>query len=422
MPTVASVGPPLGILYLARELEAFGHEVIVRDLNRQFIEPALLDDIRCGRVGMIGFSMLSYARKQPYELIRKFKRLNSNVRIVIGGIHATTLPMFLVNNLPIDAAAIGEGEQTIVELAEVWLRGNGRLCDVQSIATPQHGMHKPGALIKNLDHLRPSYMHSSIDWYQARMAQDRPDYVINGIRLGDTSFFSMITSRGCIGRCSFCNAFDHWGRKVRFRSAQDVVDEIEFLYRHFGVNMFVFYDDSFGLKKKLVLEMCDEIVKRNIKILWYTSARVDSVDEEMLAAMKKAGCFSIAYGVESGSPTILRNMNKNITPEQIKRAVRLTKDAGIKSYMLLMVGNLGETDKTIKETAALIKESDPDLTSLVGHVMVFPGTAYSEIMTRRGDLTDDYWLTPENAAPVFYDNFTDADLARWVDMVDTKMW
>jgi len=411
-------GQPMGLLYMANALELFGYDVIIRDLNRQSIDPILVNEICNGTVSMVGISMLSYVRKEPYNLIKLIKKWNSSVKIVIGGIHATTLSTLLVNNFPIDAAVIGEGELTIVQLANLWINGYGNLKDIPGIATSEYGIHSPAILIKNLDSLKPAYHHTRIDWFHARMAKDRPDCVIDGIKFRDTSFFNISMSRGCIGRCKFCNAFNHWGCKVRFRSAKNIVDEIEFLYKNFGVNLIVFHDDSFALKRKLALEVCYEIVKRDLKILWYTAARVDSVDMELLTAMRRAGCFSIAYGVESGSEIILRNINKSTTKDQIRCAIKLTKDSGIKAYMLLMIGNLGETDETIIETSDLIRETKPNIVSCVGRVMVFPGTEYSNILKQRGELTDEYWLRAENCAPTMYDNFDDHDINRWASMIE----
>ena len=419
IPEMPDAGQPMGLLYMAGALESFGYDVIIRDLNRQPIEPALVNEIRSGVISMVGISMLSYVRKEPYELIGLIKEWNSSTKIVIGGVHATTLSTLLVNNFPIDAAVVGEGESTIVQLADLWINGRGNLKDIPGIATFKYGLNSPAVLIKDLDSLKPAYHHTRVDWFGARMAKDRPGCVIDGIRLGDTSFFNISMSRGCIGRCKFCNAFEHWGCKVRFRSVKNIVDEIEFLYKNFGVNLIVFHDDSFALKRKLALEVCHEIVRRDLKILWYTAARVDSIDEELLIAMRRAGCFSIAYGVESGSEIILRNINKSTTKDQIRRAIKLTKDAGIKAYMLLMIGNLGETDKTIIETANLVRETKPDIVSWVGRVMVFPGTEYSNILKHRGELTDEYWLRAENCAPTLYDNFDDHDINRWAGMIET---
>jgi radical SAM superfamily enzyme YgiQ (UPF0313 family) len=407
---------PLGILYLASYLRKYNYNVVIRDLNREEMDDSILDDLKSGKISIVGISMLSYARKSPYQIIDMVHDINPDVKIVVGGIHASSIPLLLVNNFPIDAAVIGEGEVTMKELADLWIHGSGQLEHINGIATRQFGIHKSRALIKNLDDI-PFPDHSKVDYFQAVMARNNPDTVINNIRFGDTKFFNMIISRGCMGKCSFCNAHNHWGNKVRFRSASNVVDEMEHLYVHHNVTMFGFNDDSFGQNKRIAIDICQEIIKRGMKIIWYVATRVDVVDKELLLWMKRAGCFSIAYGIESGSETILYNIGKKVTKDSMYEAMRLTKEVGIWAYALMMVGNLGETDDTIGESVDFLRRVQPDIMSCAGMTMVFPGTMYYDVIKRRGECEDAYWLQYEDAAPTLYDNFTDQDLNKWMSML-----
>ena len=401
-------GSPIGLLYISSYLKKFGYNVSVWDLNFR-----KLDWEEIVKAKIIGISMLSFMRKDAYKLIKEIREKNKDVKIVIGGMHATALPKILVDNLQIDASVIGEGELTMKELADHWIKGEGELKDIKGIATKEFGIHKSRELINNLDELPfPDYSQINEDGYHCTIAKNRPNLIINDIKISEAKFINLITSRGCIGRCKFCNAFIHWKYKVRFRSAENVLKEIKYLYDE-GFRLFNFNDDSFGQNKKIAIGICKGIIERGMKISWNTSMRVDYVDEELLLWMKNAGCFVIAYGVESGSDKILKNIGKCITKEQIRNAIKLTKKVGIKTYALLMVGNQGETTETIQETINLMNEVEIDLHSSCGYVLVYPGTTYCEMMK----IKDNYWIKEENGMPTFYDKFNNEDLSKWAGMI-----
>lgn len=405
-----NTGAPLGLLYISSYLKKFGYEVIVWDLNFREIDWEEMKKMK-----IIGISMLSYMRQESYDLIKEIRQKNKDVKIIIGGIHATCLPELLVNNFPIDAAVIGEGELTIKELADYWIKEEGELKNIKGIATKEFGIHKPRELIENLDDLpMPDYSQIN-EGYVCRIAKDRPDLVINEIKISEAKFINIITSRGCHGRCKFCSNFIHWKYKVRFRSSKNILEEIKYLYNR-GVRLFNFNDDSFGQNKKIGMEICKGIINEKMKIVWYTAMRPDDVDEEFLFWMKKSGCFVVSYGVESGSDKILKNIGKGTTKEQIRKAIRLTKKAGIKTYALLMTGNLGETEETIQETIDFLNEIKIDLYSSNGLVWIYPGTVYCKMM----GINDDYWLKG-NGMPIFYDNFTDEDLNKWYGMLRNQV-
>ncbi len=405
-------GSPLGLLYLSSYLKKFGYDVRVWDLNFRDI-----DWKEVAKAKVIVYCMISLMRKYSYNLIKQIKKLNKDIKIVLGGMHATALPEVLANNLSVDAVVVGEGELTIKELSDLWINGKGNLKDIKGIATKDYGLHESRELINNLDDLPfPDYSQINEAGYNCTMVKNRPDLIINGIKLSEAKFINLITSRGCIGRCKFCNAFTHWKYMVRFRSSENVLYELNYLYKK-GFRMFNFNDDSFGQNKEIAIDICKGILNNKMNIVWHTSMRVDNVDEELLLWMKKAGCFVIAYGVESGSAKILKNIGKGITKEQISNAVKLTKKVGIKTYALLMVGNQGETEETIKETIDLMNKLKIDLHSSTGYVLIYPGTSYCKMM----GVNDNYWLKEENGMPIFYDNFNAQDLNKWYGELSGKI-
>ena len=198
------------------------------------------------------------------------------------------------------------------------------------------------------------------------------------------------SSRGCAWNCSFCGSPEFWGRKIRWRSPEKFVEELEMLFRK-GVSFFYFSDDTFTLDPKRVIEICKRIIEKNLRIAWYAISRVDQVDEEMLYWMRRAGCIQISYGVESGSEKIRKALGKPVKTEQIKRAFALTTRYGILSRAYFIYGAPGETWETIQETIDLMEDIKP-LSAIFYILDVFPGTKlYSELKKRHG-ITEDVWL------------------------------
>jgi radical SAM superfamily enzyme YgiQ (UPF0313 family) len=172
--------------------------------------------------------------------------------------------------------------------------------------------------------------------------------------------YAMMTTRGCPFSCSFCTEPVIYGHRVRARSPQSVVDEIEVLVNKFKVDYLVFHDATFNYNIKRVKEICDLMIARNIKVNWKVKARVDLVDEEMLRKMKAAGCQVMGYGVESASEKSLKYLNKAYTVEQVRRAFRLTKEAKIQILSYYLFGTAGETKADALNTLKFAKELDPD--------------------------------------------------------------
>jgi radical SAM superfamily enzyme YgiQ (UPF0313 family) len=205
---------------------------------------------------------------------------------------------------------------------------------------------------------------------------------------------AMISSRGCPYRCTFCLWPDIlYGHKFRARSAKNVVDEIEDAVRVYGHDEIYFDDDTFTIDRQRVLDICHMIQERGLEqeVEWIAQCRVDTVDREMLEAMKAANCGYILFGVESGSPKMLKKMKKGITLDKVRQAFQLTKEVGIKTQAFFLFGMPGETQETIRETIEFAKELDASSTQFAVAIP-HPGTAlYQECKTNG-------WLTSENWA------------------------
>ncbi|MBI5408632.1 MAG: B12-binding domain-containing radical SAM protein [Nitrospirae bacterium] len=302
----------------------------------------------CRDADVVGFSCTSPQMKHAEYLASRIKR--SNNHIVFGGVHPSCEPERTLENNDIDAVVAGEGEQAFLEILK---GGRDRIIkrpyveDLDSLPFPDR------RLIKQERNIQTAYRD-------------------NGIRIA-----SLFSSRGCPFSCVFCASHSVWSRKVRFRSADNILEEFKQVVDELKVDFIKFSDDTFTIKRSLVEEFCVKKIDRRIKTPWACNVRVDMVDEQMLKLMKEAGCREIWAGVESGSPRILKEMNKKITVEQVRRVFAASRELGLirRAYMLL--GMPEETLEDIKLSEALVDEIKPDV---VGFTILapYPGTRYYE--------------------------------------------
>ncbi len=377
-------------MYLASAVRGAGHEVIIRDL--EFDE--LGHDL--DEFDFIGVTILSKARRNAFALINAISARSPGARIIVGGPHASSKPELLLNDLPaIGVVVVGEGEASFLSVIETRLPGyvHSDPLDINSIAFPAYDL-------------------VDLDRYYMQIARSNPDWVIDGLRMGDLKYAPMIASRGCPGRCTFCNAWKNWGLKIRRRSAEDVVDEMTMLNAKYGVSLISFNDNCFPSTKRQGMEICAEIQRRHLNVLWKCDTRGDVIDPELAMEMRNAGCFMVAVGLESASPTILKNINKKLDLDKARESFRAIKDAGILSYALLMVGNPGESEQTIRETASFVSSVKPHLTSWVRGVMILPDTELCEM----AGVTDDFWTTGDDL-PYYLKEHTMEELDSYVSIL-----
>ena len=204
------------------------------------------------------------------------------------------------------------------------------------------------------------------------------------------TFQHVVSSRGCPGKYSFCGSPKLWGRKVHFHSPDYFVTQLENLHRQ-GVSFFYISDDTFTLRSKRVVEICRAIIRRGLEINWAAISRVDTVSETVLKWMRMAGCIQISYGIESGSAKIRRLLNKSVGIDQVRNAFAMTQRMGIMARAYFIYGCPGETDDTIRETLALIRDIQP-LSAIFYILDVFPGTALYDDFKQRTGTSDDIWM------------------------------
>jgi anaerobic magnesium-protoporphyrin IX monomethyl ester cyclase len=232
-------------------------------------------------------------------------------------------------------------------------------------------------------------------------------------------FGAMLTSRGCPYRCAYCSK-PVFGSRYRAQNPERVVEELAYLQKRFGVREIAFYDDTFTIDKKRVHAIADKIIAKKLKIAWTCETRVNLVDKELLTHMKQAGCYTVAYGIESASPEIIETIQKDTTISQVEKAVRTHKEIGLQVVGYFMIGSPGETPQTIQQTIDFAKKLKVDFAQF-SITTPFPGTELYEIYKRRNPRNIPwekfvYAGTDNPASPVFEsDNLSRQDIEKWVN-------
>ncbi|MBU3897279.1 MAG: B12-binding domain-containing radical SAM protein [Nanoarchaeota archaeon] len=378
-----AIGLPITMLNLGSYLKSVGINCEIIDVkidylqkhfSKEGVENTIIEKLEKNKPKIIGMSCFTTELDEITKLAERIKK-TYNPTIIVGGIHATLLPEEIIfKDSPFDIAVIGEGEITIAELSKLILK-NESTKDVDGIAYLENNTMKrtaERALIANLDDL------PLLDWSMVDMDYYlRPNLGI--IRYMPLSGVGIFTGRGCPFSCSYCANKNLWKRKVRFRSVEKVVDEIESLIKNYKIDSFFIYDDTFTLQKERVIDFCNELNRRKINLIWGCQTRVNTVDEEMIKAMSEANCIQIEFGVESGSQKTLDSVSKGITIQQIKDAFKLSKKYNMRTFNNFMFNLVDEDEDDVKKTLNLVKELNADENS-VGILTPYPGCdLYSKI-------------------------------------------
>ena len=370
--------PPLGLACVAGALRAVGHEVRIVDaavLPRWERDiTALLED---WRPQVMGISASTALREPALALAAKAKEGGRDVVVILGGVHATLSPAEVVEEGLVDFAVHGEGERTAVELLAA-LDRREPLDGIPGIAYRDGGTPRVNAMrapVADLDQLPfPAYDLLPMERYSTPFST--PGKVT-----------SMVTSRGCPYRCTFCDASVVHGRKYRAQSAERVVAEIRLLVTEHGVREVLFKDSEFTLDRDRVERFCELMIDGELRVSWTCSARVDRVDGPLLRRMAAAGCRVVQFGVESADPTVIGALKKGITVEKVREAFRSARAAGIETVANLMVGAPGETRESIDATRSLIREIRPDHLN-VQVLVAYPGTELRRTLGGRLTVTE----------------------------------
>lgn len=349
-----SFQPPLGLAYLAAYLKKKGyHDVQIIDTTFERLEEKLT---KVTKPTLFGIYIMTPYLMGAYKTTEFLKKRFSGIPIVAGGPYSTVNPNDVLNRLQIPICVRGEGEHTFFELVNA-IKNDLDLSNVYGISYMDLArnkiVHTPNREpIPNLDDLPfPSRELLPMDYYLRGGTQKTFSYQ----KLRATT---MITSRGCPFSCTYCQpTLDLiFGKKIRFRSVDNVIGEIAQLIHDYSIQGIFFVDDTFTYNKSFVIQFCEEVIRRNFNIQFAINSRVDTINEEMLIILKRAGVVTIMYGIESGNQRVLDNIKKKITIEQIRKTIIATKNKGINVYGYFMIGSPEESLSSLKDTFSLARK------------------------------------------------------------------
>lgn len=383
---VRSTMPPLGVLMVASVLEQNNYEVDMFDFQAMAVDWDKIDAmVKAWDYDVYGVTATTSITKNAYRMCDLIKKHHPDKMVVLGGAHATAVPLDAAQRSSIDYVVRGEGEYIMLRLlqgeAPETIQGltfKGADGEIQQIGSD--------GFIEDLDAL-PMPAYHKIDFKAYKPA-------VGGYRR--TPAMSMTTTRGCPGRCTFCNSA---AITLRKRSADKIVDEIEMLTTKYGIKEISFYDDTFTVYPRNVIRMCELLVEKKVNITWSAFARTDTVSPELLAAMKKAGCHQLLFGIESRNEQILKNIKKDISLEKTRAALRMTREAKIAARCAFMFGNPGETIETMNQTIEYAIELDPDI-AMFNITVPYPGTEMFTWAKMNGYLLSEDWDDFDLSEPI----------------------
>ncbi len=397
---VGTTGPPLGLAYLAS---------MVRDEHDVRIVDSLAEDYNYGDVkriikkydpDVVGITSTTSMIPDAYAIAKMAKRYNENVKIVMGGPHVTFLPERTFQECPyIDFIVRGEGELTFRELIDSLERDRdpSNILGLSINLRDKVRNNPPRPLIKDIDTIpMPSYDLLPMEKYQA-----------NGVRFG-----TVMTSRGCPFNCAFCSSSLQFGKRWRGHSDSRVIEELKHLHEKYRIREIEFLDDTFTLNKHRAIRIARRIVKEGLDISWSASSRVDTFTEEVAEAMKKSGCHTIYFGIESGSRKTLNFIGKGITPEQSISAVKKAKRHKLRALGSFVIGFPEETKEDIKKTIKFSKKVGVDFAQFT-IATPYPGTRLWKYASAKKLILTFDWRKYTTLDPVMkLKNFTSQQITK----------
>jgi anaerobic magnesium-protoporphyrin IX monomethyl ester cyclase len=358
---IGLVAPTLGIAYIAAVLEENGVDVKIIDgsaLEMSWEE--LEKEIPKYSPDIIAVTAVTPAIDQGLRAAKIGKKVCPDAYVVLGGYHPTFTYNEVLKNDFVDIVVCGEGEYTMLELAET-IESGGDLRKVKGIATKDFKT-SPRPIIENLDEIP----------FPARHLLPMDKYKILNSKL---PVGTLISGRGCPFQCSFCSSAAMHGHKLRLRSAENIVDEMEHLINDHDADMIAFMDDTFTVNKRRVEEICTIMKERDLDVYWGCTARVDTLSRDILEKMKDAGCITLFVGVESADQQQLDDLNKQTTIERIKKTFELTRELDVRTIASAVLGMPGDTRQSIRNTIDFVKKLDPSY-AIFSLATPYPGTRF----------------------------------------------
>jgi radical SAM superfamily enzyme YgiQ (UPF0313 family) len=358
---------PYGLLSIAAQALAAGHRVATLNLSKtcwRDVEQAVRDH----PAELFGLSCITANRRGVALLAGLIRDLYPQAHITAGGPHVSAQPRETLSHCQaIDTIVLGEGEASFMELVDR-LTAGGPAVELPGTAWRDADtvfIARPRPAIGDLDRLVPP-----LDYFDLR---------------------TLVTSRGCPGRCTFCSSHTMWGRKIRLHSAGYVLDMLTRAHQLHAPCFIAIKDDTFTARRERVMEICAGIRERRLNLAWSCEARADQLDEDLLRAMRQSGCQRVSLGVESGSPAILKTIRKGIALSTVRRATQEAQKYGLQVRYYLMVGNRGESWDTFQQTLAFVAAARPNQ-YVFSQLHLYPGTEEYDLLCREGIIAGDIYF------------------------------
>lgn len=398
--------PNIQLLYVAAVFEQLGAEVDLIDMVAMELDTAAtVARIKAFDPQIIGMSVYTSHFHTASQWARHLKAEVPGAKILLGGVHTQIFPTeTLAYNEAVDYVCVGEAEMVLPE----FLR---RLKAGESLTGSPGLVHREEGEIRFAGEAPPLQNLDDCPFPARHLVPNEKYFNFISTRHNYTVFN---TSRGCPFRCLFCEA---GGKKWRARSAKNVVDEFEACHERFGVREVDIFDSSFTIDKQRVLDICRMLIERGLHrdMLWNVRSRVDTIDKEMLEALKEAGCYRIFYGVESGNPQVLGTLRKMTNLPRVREVIEQTDRAGISSFGYFLVGCPGDTPETMRQTVDFAKSLPLDF-AIFNALTPFPKTGLYEehyLPIVQEDFWADYIRRPEPP--------TEFIGRPWIDMDDAAI-
>jgi radical SAM superfamily enzyme YgiQ (UPF0313 family) len=381
---ITNNSPSLGLMYLAAEIRCHGYvpEIIESNIMNLSIEGVVERVVR-SNPAYVGLSLFTVGVWNSAKIANLIKRQLPNITIIIGGPHVSSMGRETMERFPqFDYAILGEGEKTLVDLLKA-IESKHPLFEVPELLYrrgPFVQQTLGRAINRDLDYLpMPAWdlLPNFPDAYKPAIY----DYPKGPVA-------TIAASRGCPFHCKFCDT-STFGNRVRYYSPAKVVDMMKHLKQTYGIRHIMFVDDLFLASRKRAKEFCERLIEEKLHMSWSCTSRVDTVHEEVLKLMKKAGCWEISFGLESGSQKMLQKMDKSAKIQDSINAVKLTAAAGIRTKGLFMLGYPGETLETIEETKQFVSQIPMTIMNLTKFTP-YPGSPiYRDLYG--ANIRDDHW-------------------------------
>lgn len=396
-----SLRPPINLMYAAAMFEQGGCECRLRDFPAERLGwDALERELSDFNPDILFISATLPSLEEDLHSATIAKKINPEIITVAKGAHFNVHARETLQQFPaLDMVVRGEYEFTCLELAQgkptEHIQGlTFRSADGKIIHTPDR------PFISNLDELPFPARHLVKNELYFRPDTMEPQTTV-------------ITNRGCPFDCIFCLAGNVAGRKNRVRSIDNIIAELRECVEKFNIRNFLFRSDLFTANKEWIINLCKRLIDEDLPIQWSCNSRVDTLDEEMLEWMRRAGCWLIAFGVEKGSDEMLQKINKRTTIADARRAITLTRNAGIKSSIYLLFGLPWDTPEVLQQDIDFAKELEPDFLEIF-YVYPFPGTPLYKMAVEMGLLNGRTFPTSAYSAPAMPSLYMSIEeLARW---------